>query len=122
LLLLAEARERGWVTTGTAETYFRDGVKSAINQLKLYSPPASLFDDAAINTYTSATLVFPAATAARLQAINEQYYAASFLDGYEPHANWRRSGFPALTGVNLSAAITRQGANTWVTRVWWDSN
>lgn len=148
LLLLAEARERGWVTAGTAETYFRDGVKSSINTLKLYGAPAGLFDDAAINTYAS-SVAFPAGTAPRLQAINEQYYAASFLDGYEPHANWRRSGYPALTpvnfpgnytggvlprrfqypaselglnGTNLSAAVSRQGADNWVTRVWWDSN
>jgi hypothetical protein len=148
LLLLAEARERGWISTGSTETYFRDGVNSSINQLKLYSPAGSLFDDAAINTYTSTTLTFPATTAARLQAINEQYYVSSFLDGYEPHANWRRSGYPVLTpvnfagnytngviprrfqypasesglnGTNLGAAITKQGANTWVTRVWWDN-
>lgn len=149
LLLLAEARERGWVSTGSAETYFRDGVKSAINTLKLYNPTGVVIDDAVINTFTSTTLSFPAGSAARLQAINEQYYAASFLDGYEPHANWRRSGFPALAainfpgnytngiiprrfqypaseaglnGANLDAAIAKQGANTWVTRVWWDSN
>ncbi len=149
LLLLAEARERGWISTSTAEAYFRDGVKSSINTWKLYNAPASLFNDAAINTYTSATLPFPAGTTARLQAINEQYYAASFLDGYEPHANWRRSGYPVLTPVNFAgnytggviprrfqypaseaglnnenknAAVTRQGADNWVTRVWWDSH
>jgi hypothetical protein len=25
-----------------------------------------------------------------------------------------------MNGVNLNAAITKQGANNWVTRVWWD--
>ncbi len=149
LLLLAEAAERGWVTTNSAEFYFRQGVNSSINQLKLYNPSGVVIDDAAINAYTSATLTFPATTEARLKAINEQYYATSFLDGYEPHANWRRSGYPALTpinfqgnytngviprrfqypasesglnGANLNTAITKQGTNTWVTRVWWDSN
>jgi hypothetical protein len=149
LLLLAEARERGWISTGTAEQYFRDGVLSSINQLKLYNTPTALFNDAANATYAATTLTFPATGTARMQAINEQYYITSFLDGYEPHANWRRSGYPALTpinfagnytggviprrfqypasesglnGTNLDAAITKQGANNWVTRVWWDSN
>jgi hypothetical protein len=148
LLLLAEARERGWITAGTAEQYFRDGVRSSINQLRLYNPSAALFDDAAINTYVTG-LMWPATQAERLRVINEQYYVTSLLDGYEPHANWRRSGHPALTpvnfagnytngviprrfqypaselglnGANLQAAITRQGANNWTTRVWWDSN
>jgi hypothetical protein len=146
LLLLAEARERGWISTSTSEQYFRDGVKSAISQWQLYNAPAALFDAAAINTYASTTLVYPASSVARMQAINEQYYYATLLDEYEAHANWRRSGYPvlapatasgysngviprrfqypssesAMNGVNLNAAITKQGANNWVTRVWWD--
>ena len=149
LLLLAEAKERGWISAGSSETYFRDGVKSSINSLKLYNPAVGIIDDAVVNTFVSTTLPFPSGSAARLQAINEQYYIASFLDGYEPHANWRRSGFPLLSpinfpgnytngviprrfqypaseaglnGTNLNAAIAKQGPNTWVTRVWWDSN
>ena len=146
LLLLAEARERGWISTSTAEQYFRDGVNSSINQWQLYNAPASLFNATAIDTYTSTTLAFPAATADRLQAINEQYYISTLLDEYESHANWRRSGYPvlvaattggysngviprrfqypssesSLNGTNLKAAITKQGTNNWVTRVWWD--
>jgi hypothetical protein len=151
LLLLAEARERGWITSSTSEQYFRDGVNAAINQLKLYDDGSNsafggLFSSSAINTYTASTLVYPAASTDRIQAINEQYYISTLLDEYEAHANWRRSGFPVLTavatgvytngviprrfqypssessknGTNLNAAITRQGANNWVTHVWWD--
>ncbi len=148
LFLLAEAVERGW-TTGNAQQLFRDGVKSAINQLKLYNASGSLFDDAAINTFASTTVAYPAAGTLdqKLAAINTQYYIASLLDGYEPFANWRRSGYPVLTAVNyqgnytggviprrlqypaseaglnkanLDAAIGRQGANNFVTKVWWD--
>jgi hypothetical protein len=145
-LLLAEARERGWISTGSSEQYFRDGVKSSINQWQLYNAPAGLFDAAAINTYAGTTLGYPESTGARLQAINEQYYYATLLDEYEAHANWRRSGYPVLlpatsggysngviprrfqypssessmNGTNLSAAIAKQGTNNWATRVWWD--
>ena len=150
LLLLAEARERGWVTTGSAESYFREAVASSINQLKLYNPGAGIISDVEIAAFAAA-VPYPASGSLdqKLQAINIQYYITSFLDGYEPHANWRRSGYPVLTpvnfagnytngviprrfqfpaseaglnGSNLNAAIQRQGANTWVSRVWWDSN
>ncbi len=146
LLLLAEARERGWITASTSEAYFKAGVQSNINQLKLYSPAAGVINDAAVTTYING-IVFPASTTARLGIINTHYYVGSLLDGYETHANWRRSGFPVLNSVNfagnytggkiplkfqypaseaglngnnLSSAISRQGANNWNTQVWWD--
>ena len=83
-----------------------------------------------------------------LRDINTQYWVASFLNGPEAFANFRRSGFPALTknpypaqeistgdfvrkltypdtelGINVAnvqEAITRQGGNKLDTRVWWD--
>jgi hypothetical protein len=148
LFLQAEAVERGWVT-GNAEALFREGVKSAIDQLKL-SAPASLFDDAAITDYAENEIAYPAAGTLeeKLEAINTQYYIASFLDGYESFANWRRTGYPVLTpvnfpgnvtngtiprrlqypsneygvnGDNLSEVIARQGPDTFTTRVWWDA-
>ena len=145
--LKAEAAERGWIS-GNAETFFRNGVRAAINQLKLYGANANLFDDAAINTFAS-TLAYPSGgtLAQKLEAINTQYYIASLLDGYESFANWRRTGYPVLTpvnfpgnvtggtiprrlqypasengvnGSNLEVAIGRQGNNNFTTRVWWD--
>ncbi len=145
LLLMAEARERGWITTSTSEAYFREGIKSSINQLKLYSPAAGVINDAVVNVF-AASVIYPAASADRMAAINTQYYIASLIDGYESHANWLRSGYPVLTpvnfpgnytggkiplrfqypasesglnGTNLSAAISRQGANNWNTNIWW---
>lgn len=149
LLLHAEAVERGWVT-GDAEALFRAGVESAINQYKLSAPP-SLFDDALITNYAQNEIAYPSAGTLeqKLEAINTQYYIASFLDGYESFANWRRSGYPVLTpvnftgnvtngtiprrlqypaneygvnGDNLGAAVARQGPDTFTTRVWWDAN
>ncbi|HYG20882.1 MAG TPA: SusD/RagB family nutrient-binding outer membrane lipoprotein [Ohtaekwangia sp.] len=148
LFLQAEAVERGWIS-GDAEQLFRDGVESAIMQLKL-SAPASLFDDAAIANYADNVIAYPAGGTLeeKLEAINTQYYIASFLDGYESFANWRRTGYPELTpvnftgnvtggtiprrlqypaneygvnGDNLAAVIARQGPDTFTTRVWWDA-
>jgi hypothetical protein len=85
--------------------------------------------------------------ASPLEQINTQYWIASFLNGPEAFANFRRSGFPKLApnpfpgkGIkgnfinrlsyptseisvnkaNLDASISRQGANDLDTKVWWD--
>jgi secreted trypsin-like serine protease len=82
-----------------------------------------------------------------LEQINNQYWAATFLNEYESFSNWRRTGFPVLVPVNYpgnetngtiprrltyseseqsnnadnySAAITAQGPDELTTRVWWD--
>ena len=144
MLLMAEARHRGYITTGTAIDYFKQGVKSAIMQLNLYNPTAGLINEGTVDTYVNA-LTLPAGS--EIQTISEQYYIASLLDGYETFANYRRTGFPQLTavnfpgnytggvipsrmqypasesglnGANLQEAISRQGANTFTTKVWWD--
>jgi len=139
-LLLAEAATRGWVT-GTAADYFTRGVRAALEQMAQYSSPLS---EAAIKTYLDAN---PLVASRALEQINTQYWIATFLDGNESWANFRRSGFPALkknpypgselkgdfirrliypdseivvNSGNLNEAIKRQGPNTLDTRVWWD--
>jgi hypothetical protein len=94
--LLAEAAERGWVTTGTAASYYVAGVTAAMNQLTETgaSPGVSAGQ---ISAYLTAN---PYNAAAGLQQINTQYWVATFMDEYEAWANWRRSGFPVLTPVN----------------------
>ena len=142
-LLLAEAAQRGWVTTGTAKGYYDAGVKLHMEQLASFDAAAAV-PAAAIQPYLDAN-PFSAATA--LVQINTQYWIASFLNGPEAFANFRRSGFPALTpnpypgkaitgafirrltypnseisvnSVNIQAAIAKQGADNLDTRVWWD--
>lgn len=92
-LLLAEARFRGWLTAGTAAQYFQDGVKAHMDQMAAYDA-ASAVPGAARDTYLAAN---PLAAGRELEQINTQYWIASFLNGPEAFANFRRSGFPALT-------------------------
>jgi len=142
-LLLAEAAKRGWNVSGNAATYYNNGVRAAMKQLSQYNSDVTI-PDAAIDAYL---LARPYVDANGFEMINTQYWAASFLDWYETWANWRRSGFPVLTPVNYPGnatggqiprrmlypssessanaanyqeAISRQGANTFTTRVWWD--
>ena len=141
-LLLAEAAVRGWVT-GAAADYFAKGIRANLEQMAQYGSN-SVIPEAAIKAYLD---THPLDTGKALEQINTQYWVATFLDGNESFANFRRSGFPTLTKnpypgsevkgdfirrlpypdseivVNsgkLNEAITRQGPNTLDTRVWWD--
>jgi SusD/RagB-like outer membrane lipoprotein len=140
-LLLAEAAKRGWNVGASAATHYTNGVTAAMLQLAQYDPAAAIAP-AAITAYLTAHPYVDS-----YDQINTQYWAACFLDWYEAWANWRRSGFPTLipvnypgnatggqiprrmlypssessaNGTNYSEAISRQGANTFMTRVWWD--
>jgi hypothetical protein len=142
-LLLAEARERGWITAGTVEEYYKAGVRLHMEQLASYDP-ASAVASADIDAYLAANPFDPAKA---LEQINTQYWIASFLNGPEAWANFRRSGYPVLTPnpypgkdikgnfinrltypnseisvnkVNYDAAVARMGPDDLDTRVWWD--
>ena len=140
-LLLAEAAQRGWVTTGTVDEYYDAGVRAHMEQMALYDA-GSAIDPADIDTYL-ANNPFDAPNA--LEQINTQYWISSFLNGPEAFANFRRSGFPTLApnpypgrevdfiyrltypnseisvnSENVSEAISRMGADALNTRVWWD--
>jgi hypothetical protein len=140
-LLLAEARERGWITTGTVEQYYNAGVVAHMEQLGTVDP-LSAVPAAAITDYLAANPFDPGNA---LEQINTQYWVASFLNGPEAFANFRRSGFPALAPNpfpgrevefisrltypnseisvntdNVNEAIGRMGPDELDTKVWWD--
>ncbi|HEY0651949.1 MAG TPA: SusD/RagB family nutrient-binding outer membrane lipoprotein [Chryseosolibacter sp.] len=140
-LLLAEARTRGWITTGSAATYFETGVRQSMAQMALFDA-ASAVPAADIENYISSHPFDPANA---LEQINTQYWVASFPGGPEVFANYRRTGFPVLTpnpypgrevdfirrltypvsegsvnAANVGQAIDRMGPDALSTRVWWD--
>lgn len=142
-LLLAEAAQRGWIA-GSAATFYETGVKAHMDQLKQYDVSAVV--SAAEQTAYLATHLFDVTKA--LEQINTQYWIASFLNGSEAWANFRRSGFPVLQpntypgkdpsvtdfirrlvyparerSVNaegIAAAVARMGADNLATPVFWD--
>jgi len=146
-LLLAEARFRGWISTGSAAQYFADGIRAHMDQMATFDPNSAV-SASARDTYVAAN---PLMAGTELQQINTQYWIASFLNGPEAFANFRRSGFPILTPnpygqpnnpdvpngtfirrltyptselsvntENVNEAISRQGPDKLSTRVWWD--
>jgi hypothetical protein len=91
-LLLAEAAFRGWITSGTPAQYFSDGIKAHMDQLAIYDP-ASAVSATDRDAYIAA---LPLVSGRELEQINTQYWIASFLNGPEAFANFRRTGYPAL--------------------------
>jgi len=141
-LLLAEAATRGWVS-GAAADFYEAGVRAHMDQMALYSPVMEI-PTTDVDAYLVAN-PFDAGNA--LEQINDQYWVASFLNGPEAFANFRRSGFPdlppnpfpaqditgdfinrltypndeiAVNGENLAEAVARMGPDNLDTKVWWD--
>jgi hypothetical protein len=90
-LLLAEAAFRGYIS-GDPATYYAEGVRAHMNQLQQFDASAVISADLQ-NGYLANNPYDPARA---LEVINTQYWIASFLNGPEVWANFRRSGYPVL--------------------------
>ena len=135
--ILAEGVLNGWIT-GNAQTFYEQGIQASLNEHGV----AGDFG----NYITNSLVAYDPANA--LEQIITQKWIAIFPNGYESWAEWRRTGFPALTpaanattpgGViprrhaystneanlnseNHAAALANQGftADNLVGRLWWD--
>jgi hypothetical protein len=147
-LLLAEATVRGWLPAGasTAIEYYKAGVKASMEEYSSYpTVPIPAIPANAQDSYLNHPQVaFTAANA--LDRINTQYWIASFGNGAESFANFRRSGFPELKPNNYNnnlqggfarrfsypneesarnsesyqAAVASFGTDNPLTRIFWD--
>ena len=144
--MMAEAAVRGWIS-GDAAAYYETGVSEAMKMLQQYDQSATITDQEITAYLTANPFVGTSNMEAALEQINTQYWAATFLNGYEAFSNVRRSGYPVLTPINYpdnetgglfpgrlrypdnepvlnaenyNAAVSRQGADNYITKVWWD--
>lgn len=141
-LLLAEARSRGWIATATVVEYFSKGISAHMDQMASFDP-ASAVAAGDRDVYVASRL--PLLAGNELEQIGYEYWIASFLNGQETWANFRRTGYPDLpvnpfggktvdfitrlpyppseyvvNGQNVQSALTDQGPDELNTRVWWD--
>ncbi|SMG44265.1 SusD/RagB family nutrient-binding outer membrane lipoprotein [Sphingobacterium psychroaquaticum] len=143
--LLAEASVRwGGNWGGTAATHYANGMRASIKHLSLY-PGGPNIEDQQINTFIQGNSLIPGR---EIELINKQLWITFLMNGTEAFANWRRTGFPALTpgltGESTTNQIPRRleypineteqnranvapaiealgpGGDTWTNRVWWD--
>jgi Starch-binding associating with outer membrane len=163
LLARAEAQERGWISgQGTAEaeisynaaidqSYAQWGVGSAAAYYGAGTPANYNTGTGSAacgqNSFGSIVAAQNATTASKLERIALQRYLATFPNGTQAWAEWRRTGIPKLQGTtyainagkqicrryiygqseiglnptNVAAAIARlSGGNTADARIWWD--
>jgi len=138
--LLAEAAERGWISTGTAASYYNQGIQASMAQW-------GVTDATAIAAFLVRPGIAYTPGTAGLTQIAQQKWIALFTDGVEAWAEWRRTCVPStvipgpdaiistvprryeysireasVNSANMDAAIARQGADDFTTRMYWDSN
>ena len=142
-LLLAEAAVQGWISA-SAEELYQAGIRLHMEQMASYDEDSAIPEEE-IQEYIDNN---PLSDANALEQINTQYWIASFLNGPEAFANFRRSGFPdlepnpfpnqdlttenfirrftypaseiAVNSENVNSAVSRMGADVLDTRIWWD--
>lgn len=148
--LLTEAALRGWYTGATASSLYQNGIRAAMRQWAVIAGSAGTIAQTAIDNYvTAAATSFSNATTfdAQMNVLYTQFWVSIFPEAQEVYASYRRTGYPALVPNNYpgnatggkifrrflypiteatlnadsySAAVSRQGANDLLTRIWWD--
>src|SRR5215211_701536 len=137
--ILAEAAERGWIA-GSAAAYYEQGIRASMAQW-------GVTDAAAINAFLAQPSIAYAGGVAGQRQIALQKWIALYTDGVEAWSEWRRTCVPetvkpgpaavigtvprryqysvrehAVNSANLDVAVTRQGADEFTSRMYWDSN
>jgi hypothetical protein len=146
--LMAEAALRGWYSGATASSLYESGIQAALRQWSIIGGSAGTIATPAINNYVAANALNTAASFDdQMKQIHTQFWVSIFPDAQEVFANFRRTGYPVLVPNNYAGnatggkffrrmlyplteqtlnadsyatAISRQGANDLLTRIWWD--
>jgi len=148
-LLLAEAAKRGWIPGGDAQAkiYYENGITADMaTYINTIYPGTAVISAGEIAAYLADPAVAYNATDA-LKLINTQYWIACIRNGTEAYANFRRSGFPALSPnlfnnklnggfvrrlsypdveasantTNYNTAATAIGGDKLTSKVFWDT-
>lgn len=130
---LAEAAQKG-IITGSAATYYQDGIQASFDHLGLVMPSGYLMQ---------ASVQLGGGN--DLERIMTQKWIASFMNGYEAWFDFRRTGFPnlpipqdnlnnnmfpvryayptteqAVNGSNYGEAVGAIGGDNYNSKGWWE--
>lgn len=99
--LMAEALTKGWTVSGTADDYFKTGIKAAIQLLnKHYLTDDAIIAQADIDTYANnivaATPLDTVSVDKAREVINLQAWMLHMMNPAEGWANLRRADYPIL--------------------------
>jgi hypothetical protein len=143
--ILAEARERGLITTGSAEAYYLEGIRSNFAYWRTVVPAAYGLDVSAPDAYfTQPAVAYTGTTEEKLDKLYLQKWISLYFTGLEAWFDWRRTGKPviipgannlndnkvpvrfiypvveqSLNGANRAEAVTRQGGTDDINTLIW---
>ncbi len=145
--LLAEAALRNWYTAEPAEALYEKGIRAAMRQWDLISGTTGTISVSQVNDYVTSHQLSAVTVEGKKKQIYTQFWMSIFPDAQEVFNNYRRTGYPALipnnypgnlTGgqifkrflypaseqtlntASYNAAVERQGADNFLTTIWWD--
>lgn len=142
--ILAEAREKGFITTGSAETYYTKGIQANVDFHASVTPTAYGINlSLPANYFTQPAVAYTGSTDEKLSKIALQKWVSLYFNGLEAWFDWRRTRMPAivpgpdnlnnnkvpvryiyplseqsLNKVNRDEAVARQGADDLNTEMW----
>jgi hypothetical protein len=145
--LLSEAALRGWYSGVSASASYENGISASMRQWSLFGAAGTISANQ-IQTYIKYHPLNTAGTFDnQMNQIYTQFWVGVYPNSQEVFATYRRTGYPALVpnnyvgnatggkifrrflypateqnlnGENYQAAIARQGADDFLTRMWWD--
>ena len=147
--ILAEAAIKGWNVGETAQQYYEDGVKQAMEGLTVFGDkvPAVTAVRNMMLIWRLILLKLHGTEAEKIEQIITQKWIVLLFNGFEAFSEYRRTGYPVLVPVkspfgetkgtiprrliydqselitnaaNYKEAIQRQGLDLMTTRIWWD--
>jgi SusD/RagB-like outer membrane lipoprotein len=147
--ILAEARERGFISIGDAATYYNNGISDQFTYYSSRIPGTWSLPTAAQmipspSYYTQDAVAYTGTQAEKLEKIYTQKWLSLFMVGFEAWSEWRRVGVPFIeAGPATSGFIPTRyvypadeqrlneesyqagvgllgGPDAINTRVWWD--
>lgn len=149
--ILAEARERDFITTGSAANYYSGGIQASFDyyntrlELGGYTEIMNAVKVGAAY-FSQPQVAYTGTRDEKLSKIGTQKWISLFFTGTESWFDWRRTNYPkilpgpgavqpnvpvrfiypssvqALNKKNYEQVIQSQGADNNATKVWWDIN
>ncbi len=113
-LILAEARIKGWITTGTAQAYYESGVKSALGAVmatKASYAHGNAITQEYIDGYFTGEAAFKSTTEDQLKQIRMQRYILNYMQiGRTSYFEYRRAGYPVFP-INPATSLNENNRN-----------
>lgn len=95
--ILAEARQKGFITTGTAEAYYTAGITSNFTYWQSVVPAAyNLTINMPSDYLSQLTVAYSGTDDEKLAKIALQKWIALYFNGLEAWFDWRRTNMPAI--------------------------